>query len=164
MSSAKPEAIEKLLDAARVLSTETVMFHTAIAAASGLSATESKAADFLARLGPLTPKELAEHSGLAPASVTALIDRLERKGVVSRKPHPADRRKVLVELDERKSAAAAPRWDYLVSSVAELCARYSAEQLRTITEFVTEAAAITHRATARLTGNESERQVRRTDV
>ena len=82
------------------------MFHTAIAETRGLSPVESKVLDYLARLGPQTPKDLARLSGLAPASVTALIDRLERKGFVGRRPHPDDRRRVLIALDEQAIAAA----------------------------------------------------------
>jgi DNA-binding MarR family transcriptional regulator len=153
VSSTKAELIQELLGASRVLSTETVMFHAAIAETAGLSATESKATDYLARLGPLTPKELAQHSGLAPASVTALVDRLERKGVVQRKPHPTDRRKVLVELDEKRTDAMLPLWDYLVSATVEHCGKYSEDQLRAIIDFVTEGAAICHRATAKITSD-----------
>src|SRR5437016_4308470 len=99
------------------------MFHTAIADKRGLSAIESKATDYLARFGPLTPKDLVRHSGLAPASVTALVDRLERKGVVRRAPHPGDRRKVLVELAQQEEDPTP--WTYLVEQMLELVNRYS---------------------------------------
>jgi DNA-binding MarR family transcriptional regulator len=151
VSSEKAELVQRLLMASRELSTETVMFHTAIGEQDGLSLTESKATDYLARLGPLTPKELARHSGLAPASVTALVDRLERKGVVRRTPHPGDRRKVLVELDEHYVEGRLPLWDYLVASIVEYCEKYSEEQLETIIDFIGEGAAISHRATERIT-------------
>lgn len=156
MSSRKDEIVGRLLDGARRWSTETVMFHTAIAETAGLSATESKTADYLARLGPLTPKELAKHSGLAPASVTALVDRLERKGVVRRRPHPDDRRKVLVEVDYEGVRASVHLWDFLTSSVVAACENYSEDELGTIVRFIGDAAEITHEATARLTGHPKE--------
>ena len=52
----------------------------ALAELSGLSPTEWKALDLIQRLGPMTAGVLARESGLAPASVTGLISRLERKG------------------------------------------------------------------------------------
>lgn len=152
MSSDRAKLIEELLLKSREWSTETVMFHTSIADQRGLSAVESKVSDYLARLGPLTPKELAGYSGLAPASVTALIDRLESKGLVRRLPHPDDRRKVLVEFDMTAVASSAPLWDHLVSSVVRLCERYSAEQLETVIDFLTAAAVITHESTEMITG------------
>ncbi|MBB3157011.1 DNA-binding MarR family transcriptional regulator [Microbacterium proteolyticum] len=44
----------------------------------------------------VTPIDLARHLGVSTASVTALLDRLERSGHLQRGPHPTDRRKVLV--------------------------------------------------------------------
>ena len=79
-SSARRAAlIEDLNLAGREVSTATVMFHSAVAARRGLSATEEKALDLLLRMGPMTHAELCAHTGLAPASVTDLIDRLVRK-------------------------------------------------------------------------------------
>ena len=47
--------------------------------------------------GPKTASAIAGHTRLTPAAVTALIDRLEKRGFVRRRPDPGDRRKVLVE-------------------------------------------------------------------
>jgi DNA-binding MarR family transcriptional regulator len=152
VSSERAKLIEEVLLKSREWSTETVMFHTAIAELRGLSAVESKVMDYLARLGPLTPKDLARYSGLAPASVTALIDRLERKGAVRRKPHPDDRRKVLIEMDMSGVAEAGHLWDDLIAAVVKLCERYTDEQLRLLIEFIADAAAITHESTAKLAG------------
>ncbi|MFE5502463.1 MarR family winged helix-turn-helix transcriptional regulator [Amycolatopsis japonica] len=150
MSSERAELVERILNGSRALSTETVMFHTAIAELIGLSAVESKVTDYLARFGPQTPKALSQLSGLAPASITALIDRLEGKGIVTRKPHPEDRRKVLIEIDAARMAAAAPLWDHLVKSVREACENYTDNELKTVIRFLADAAAITHDSTGRL--------------
>ncbi|WP_409493404.1 MarR family winged helix-turn-helix transcriptional regulator [Amycolatopsis sp. cmx-11-12] len=151
MSSERAELVERILNGSRSLSTETVMFHTAIAEQRGLSAVESKVTDYLARLGPQTPKALSQLSGLAPASITALIDRLEGKGIVVRKPHPEDRRKVLIEIDAGMKANAAPLWDHLVKSVREACEKYTDGELETVIRFLGDATAITHDSTGRIT-------------
>ncbi len=151
MSSERAELVERILDGSRALSTETVMFHTAIAEQSGLSAVESKVTDYLACLGPQTPKDLSKLSGLAPASITALVDRLVGKGVVVRKPHPADRRKVLIEIDGARMAGAAPLWDHLVGSVREACEKYTDGELETVIRFLGDAALITHESTSLIT-------------
>lgn len=44
----------------------------------------------------VTPIDLARHLGVSTASVTALLDRLEKSDHLQRRPHPSDRRKVLV--------------------------------------------------------------------
>ncbi|SFW55388.1 MarR family winged helix-turn-helix transcriptional regulator [Amycolatopsis australiensis] len=152
MSSERAKLVEKVLLRSRELSTETVMFHTAISQTRGLSAVESKVLDYVARFGPQTPKDLARHSGLAPASVTAMIDRLERKGIVNREPHPEDRRRVLIALDKEALASGVHLWDHLVKRMHELCERYSDDELRTVIGFIEAAAALTHESTAKLTG------------
>ncbi len=45
-----------------------------------------------------TPAQLAEMAGVTRATMTGLVDTLERDGMVTRKPDPADRRMLLVEL------------------------------------------------------------------
>jgi DNA-binding MarR family transcriptional regulator len=49
-------------------------------------------------VGPCSPTELAAFMSMTTASVTSLLDRLQRAGHVLRRPHPSDRRKVIVEL------------------------------------------------------------------
>jgi DNA-binding MarR family transcriptional regulator len=129
------------------------MFHSAISETRGLSAVESKVLDYLARFGPQTPKDLARLSGLAPASVTAMIDRLERKGIVDRQPHPDDRRKILIALDLQSIVSGLHLWDHLVKGMYELCDRYTDDELRTVIGFVRAATALTHESTAKLTGS-----------
>ena len=48
----------------------------------------------------LTPTELARQRLMTSGGMTALIDRLERRGLVSRSPNPNDRRGSLVRLTE----------------------------------------------------------------
>ncbi|GAA4061917.1 MarR family transcriptional regulator [Agromyces indicus] len=44
----------------------------------------------------LTPGMLAKQLGISTASTTVLIDRLERSGHLARRPHPTDRRSLVV--------------------------------------------------------------------
>jgi DNA-binding MarR family transcriptional regulator len=151
----RAELLEQLAMAGRASSVATVMFHTAVAAKQGLSASEEKALDLLERSGPLTAGELARQSGLAPASVTGLINRLEQKGFARRIQNPSDRRSILVEVDvERMYARVAPLFAKWVRSLEELYAGYSDEQLEVILHFLTEAARRQQEATTRLTGDE----------
>lgn len=45
----------------------------------------------------VSPKELAAKLGISSASTTTLVDRLARSGHVRRKPHPKDRRALVLE-------------------------------------------------------------------
>jgi DNA-binding MarR family transcriptional regulator len=48
--------------------------------------------------GALTPAELAERTGVTRATITGLVDTLERAGLVTRTPHQDDRRMMSIEL------------------------------------------------------------------
>ncbi len=55
----------------------------------------------LADLGePLPPNKIAERLIISRASVTSLLDSLERRGYIRRVPHSSDRRMLLIELTE----------------------------------------------------------------
>ncbi len=50
---------------------------------------------------PLSPAEIADRTGVTRATVTGLIDTLERAGLVARTPHSDDRRMTSVALTPR---------------------------------------------------------------
>lgn len=49
----------------------------------------------------LSPSELARQAGVTRATMTGLLDGLQRKGLIGRLRHPADRRRVVVRLTSR---------------------------------------------------------------
>jgi DNA-binding MarR family transcriptional regulator len=57
--------------------------------------------------GPARPSVLAAEFGLAPRTITELVDTLERDGLVTRQPDPTDRRALLVALTSEGEAALA---------------------------------------------------------
>lgn len=48
----------------------------------------------------LAPSVIAERLMITTGSMTSLLDTLERRGMVRRRPHPSDRRRLLVELTD----------------------------------------------------------------
>ena len=70
----------------------------ALASGAGLSPADLDALEHLEAAGPLTQRQLGERLSLTSGAITMLVDRLERAGWVRRRPHPNDRRSVLVEL------------------------------------------------------------------
>jgi DNA-binding MarR family transcriptional regulator len=138
----------------RELSTAVVMFHEAVAARRGLTATENKALDLLTRRGPVTSGELARGLGLTPGAVTGLVDRLARAGYARRVADAADRRKTLVVADaERLNQELRPAFTPLSEAVEDLTSRYSRDQLEAIGDFLVHVTQILRDQTARLTGD-----------
>jgi DNA-binding MarR family transcriptional regulator len=60
----------------------------------------------LQRDGPVTQRALSQALRVTPRNVTGLLDALETGGFLARRPHPSDRRAVLVTLTRRGKAAA----------------------------------------------------------
>src|SRR3984957_10572666 len=60
--------------------------------------------DLAARHGPLSPTALARRAGLHPATMTGILDRLERGGWVARGRDPSDRRAVVVRAERGRGA------------------------------------------------------------
>jgi DNA-binding MarR family transcriptional regulator len=75
--------------------------------AAGLSMSRAKALWALDAEGPLRARALADRFGCAAATVTDLVDGLERDGYVTRTPDPSDRRAVLISITPAGHAAAA---------------------------------------------------------
>jgi DNA-binding MarR family transcriptional regulator len=66
---------------------------------AGLSDSELAALEHLAA-EPLGPAELARRLTISTAAATGVVDRLEQRGHVERRPHAADRRRVAVSLTD----------------------------------------------------------------
>lgn len=56
--------------------------------------------------GPLRLSELSDHLRIAPRSATEVVDGLQDRGLVERRPDPHDRRAVLVRLTDQGEGVA----------------------------------------------------------
>lgn len=145
------ELLERLSEAGRDFSDTAVMFHTALAEKVGLNASEWKMLGLLQRHGPLTAGGLAALSGLAPASVTGIIDRLERGAWVRRARDARDGRRVRVSLDQRVlERNFGELFGGLARRLEKLYARYPDDDLALLLELMTEIARRQKEATVEL--------------
>jgi DNA-binding MarR family transcriptional regulator len=67
----------------------------------GVTLPQMHTIEILGASGNLRMKELAEKMGVTTGSLTVLVDRLEKKGLVERTPHEEDRRSILVGLTDK---------------------------------------------------------------
>ena len=86
-------------------------YRRVMAGVTGTGVLESAAIGELHARGPLSPSALAERLGIASASVTAMLDRLTLAGLLVRRPHPTDRRSLLVELTPHGRATIGAAFD-----------------------------------------------------
>jgi DNA-binding MarR family transcriptional regulator len=107
----------------------------AIAERFGINRTDLRHLDLLYE-GPLSAGQLSERSGLSPAAMTTLIDRLERKGYVRRVRDANDRRRVFVELTDQAKKAAWEMYGPVAKEGQQLLAEYTDEQLEMMRDFL----------------------------
>ena len=101
-------------------------------------------------LGPQTASAIAKEIRLTPAAVTALIDRLEKRGFVRRKADPNDRRKVLVEQAEAAHRVTAEAYAPLGEAGATNLGKYSEAELKLVAEVLNDSLAVQEEMTRRL--------------
>lgn len=113
----------------------TEALHDVVADRFGINRTDLRHLDLLCDR-PLSAGQLSERSGLSPAAMTTLIDRLERKGYVRRVRDANDRRRVFVELTDRARTAALDMYGPLAKEGEELLGGYSDEQLAMVRDLL----------------------------
>ena len=82
--------------------------------------------------GPLSPSALADHERVQPPSITRIISRLEELGLVSRAPHPTDRRQFVLTLTAEGRATVADERRRKEAWLASTLATLSDEDLAAI--------------------------------
>lgn len=92
--------------------------------------------DLIARHGPLSPSTLAQRAGQHPATMTGVIDRLERDGWVARERDPADRRAILIRALPERTTELVQLYAGMNRSMDEICAGFGAAELEIIANFL----------------------------
>jgi DNA-binding MarR family transcriptional regulator len=71
-----------------------------------LNLTQASLLGYVAEFGATTQTDLADHLGIGRAQIGSVIDRLEARGLVERRPKPDDRRVWLVAITDEGLALA----------------------------------------------------------
>ena len=106
--------------------------------------------DLIDREGPLTPSTLARLAGLHPATITGILDRLERGGWVTRERDPADRRAVLVRARRERLPDLLRLYGGMNRSMNRIYTEYSESELEAIADFLRRTARAGRTATDQL--------------
>ncbi|MFI6740602.1 MarR family winged helix-turn-helix transcriptional regulator [Nonomuraea sp. NPDC050451] len=107
-----------------------------IAQRAGVSPTDLLCLHTLNREGPSTAGRLSARLGRTTGAVTHMIDRLEKAGYVRRRPHPEDRRSVVVEAVPEALGKVAAFYEGLDARARRLMGEFTTEQLEAIHAFI----------------------------
>jgi DNA-binding MarR family transcriptional regulator len=143
-------------DALRDLGGELSRLNQSVGGRLDLKGTDLECLDLIMRHGPLSPSALARRTGLHPATMTGVLDRLERGGWIVRDRDAADRRGVLIRAQRGRGAEVLRL--YLVDSgmnaaLDQICAEYSGDELDVIAGFLRRTAEAGRTAAATLAGD-----------
>ncbi len=137
-SRSRRELLNRLWDLGRIMSTQTVFLHQAIAQSVGLNATDTKCIDLILR-GPsnsVTAGWLSEMTGLTTGAVTHILDRLEKRGFVERVRDTQDRRKVFVRARMESLEPLLPKYEAVGRAYLKMVEEYSDRDLQLICEYM----------------------------
>jgi DNA-binding MarR family transcriptional regulator len=112
----------------------------------GLEASELAALEHLQAAGPMTHKRLGKRLSMSPGAITAMIDRLERRGYVQRIPNLEDRRSALVRITRRGIEESLRHlWPY-IEDMKNVEEGFSEEERAVVARFLGAATRVTQRA------------------
>jgi DNA-binding MarR family transcriptional regulator len=106
--------------------------------------------DLINRHGPLSPSALARRTGLHAATMTGILDRLERGGWIARERDPTDRRAVIVRALRQRNAELIRLYSGMNASMDDICAGYADNQLQLLADFLRRTATAGRDATDQL--------------
>ncbi len=137
----------------RELSTQLSLLNHHVGAHADLKAADLDCLELINRHGPLSPSTLARRAGLHPATVTGILDRLERGRWVTRQRDPSDRRAVTVHARRDRNAELYRLYAGMNTAIDQLCAHYPDDQLDLIADFLRHTTNAGRHATNQLAGD-----------
>lgn len=132
--SIKADLKKRALMAVRDYGVNLTQFRNAMSEWAGLNGTDMECLRLLFQKGIATPSELARHTGLTSGATTAMLDRLEKAGLIERRPNPDDRRGTLVAPRKSSAEKMASWFESARKAQNELVSGYSESELEIIAD------------------------------
>jgi DNA-binding MarR family transcriptional regulator len=136
--SKRDDLVKEILAGFQRTSGQSVVVSQIIADKAGLSPSDLECLGFLEQEGPMTAGRLAELSGLTTGAVTRMIDRLEQAKYVRRRDDPADRRRVVVELNRARLKDFDPFYAPMTTEATKLLERYTEKELEVVARMLSD--------------------------
>ncbi|MFZ1155466.1 MAG: MarR family transcriptional regulator [Solirubrobacteraceae bacterium] len=128
--------ISAISDELRESQNQTDRLDEAAAGLLQINRTDHRCIDILERNGAMTAGELSAASGLTTGAITAVLDRLEKRGYAVRARDSADRRRVLVKLTTKARELDREIYEPLGQDYAKQIERYTTDELVLIHDFM----------------------------
>jgi len=148
----RQDLLNRLWDLGRIMSTQTVFLHQAIAQTVGLNATDTKCIDLILRgpSGSITAGWLSDMTGLTTGAITHILDRLEKRRFIERVRDTRDRRRVFVQVRPESLKPLAPKYEAIGRAYMSLVEQYSDKELQLICAYMEKTSQVSERELANL--------------
>ena len=125
-------------EALRDMSVQLSLLNHQVGGHLALKGTDLECLDLIQRQGPLSPSEVARRAGLHPATMTGILDRLERGGWIERERDrdSSDRRAVVVRAAPGRVAEVLGLFSGMNTAMDRICAEYDEGDLELLAGFL----------------------------
>ncbi len=127
---------EMALMLSRQVSVYTAVKQAAMAERLDLALDDFRALEMVMECESLATGQLAHMLGISSGGATALINRLEARGLVTRDRHPLDRRIIVIRAVEQECVAVQAVMDAVADEIATQSARYDTSELELVHRFL----------------------------
>lgn len=128
----------EIKDSLRALSNQLSLLNHQVGAQLDLKDVDIDCLELITRHGPMSPSALSRRTGLHPATITGILDRLQRGGWVTRErdPDATDRRAVTVRALRDRNKEMFQLYSGMNGTMDKICSGYAETELELLAEFL----------------------------
>src|SRR3954464_14927765 len=126
---------QQVIVGAREYNIASLLFRHAIAERLGVNVTDMECLGLVFLKGVATPSELARYTGLSSGATTAMLDRLEKAGIIERRPNPNDRRSSHIVIMEQRAGEIGKLFATVREAQDEIVSSYTEAELALLIDF-----------------------------
>jgi DNA-binding MarR family transcriptional regulator len=128
----------EIKDSLRALSNQLSLLNHQVGAQLDLKDVDIDCLELITRHGPMSPSALSRRTGLHPATITGILDRLQRGGWVTRErdPDATDRRAVTVRALRDRNKEMFKLYSGMNGTMDKICGGYAETELELLAKFL----------------------------
>jgi DNA-binding MarR family transcriptional regulator len=136
VESTRRHRILAVKSALREVNSQIALLSHRVSAKAAVRDVDLDTLNYLSQHGPMSATGLARGVGLHPATMTGVLDRLEKGGWIERRRADGDRRAITIGIDPRRNADLVDLYAGMNSSMDGVLADFGDDELDTIHRFL----------------------------